>query len=285
MGIEIKGSTRFVCLLGNPVAHSLSPQIHNLAFSKLGLPFVYIPLAVGAHGLPSVIQTIRECSFLGANVTLPHKRAVLYYCDKISNLSRLTGTVNTLYFKDGELHGTTTDPEGFFRALASMGCDIVNQHIVILGNGGAARTLAVAIADSKSAASLTIAGRNELKVKTLCEEISVITGTTVEDAVFQNTSLKTALNRCTLLVNCTSAGMHPHEEEIPINASLLHANMTVFDTIYNPKKTRLILEAESRGCVVQNGMRMLLYQALASFKYWTNIDVPEHIYDLDTMFS
>jgi shikimate dehydrogenase len=281
----IRGDSRVVCLIGNPVAHSLSPQIHNHAFRTLGLPYVYIPLAVKAAGLPHVMYALRSVSALGANVTLPHKQRVVHYCDVLSPLSYRLGTVNTLYFRDNLLHGTTTDPEGFLRALASAGHDARGGHVVILGNGGAARTIAAALALECIPVTLTIAGRSAERVKALAAEISVAMNFPVQAYGLDDKDLGDAMARCTLLVNCTSAGMYPHVDETPIDKKHFRKGMTVFDAVYNPAKTRLLAEAQAAGCKIQNGLRMLLYQGLASFTLWTGVEVREEIFDLEELQS
>lgn len=279
----INGNTRVVCLIGNPVKHSLSPQIHNHAFRYLDLPFVYIPLSVHPSLLHSVIHTMRACSFAGANVTIPHKSSVIYYCDELSYLSQHTGTVNTLYFRDNRLCGTTTDPQGFYRALSWMGHDLDGSNVVILGNGGTARTLGIALSLENKISSLVICGRNPDRISSLASHITTITGRLVDYCSLKDSKLRDILNDCNLLVNCTSAGMYPDTEKAPLAADYFHKRMTVFDVIYNPIETRFLAEARRAGCKTQNGLRMLLYQGLSSFKLWTGIDVPEEIYDIDTL--
>ncbi|HON11580.1 MAG TPA: shikimate dehydrogenase [Chitinispirillaceae bacterium] len=283
--LQIKGNTRIVCLMGYPVAHSISPQIHNHAFRVLKLPYVYVPLPVPPGALHTAAYAFRAFSFAGANVTIPHKGGMARYCDSLSGLSQATGTVNTLYMKDGALCGTTTDPEGFFRALHFMDAGTEGRNAVILGNGGTARTLSIAISLEGKAASLTIAGRNREKVSLLAEEISSISGFPVQSICFSDDAMHDLLRKCDLLVNCTSVGMYPRTDETPLPAHFFHRNMIVFDSIYNPLKTRFLKEAEETGCRVQNGLRMLLYQALASFRLWTGVDVSEEIFDINELMG
>jgi shikimate dehydrogenase len=279
----ITGATRSVALLGNPVAHSLSPLIHNHVYATLGLPFVYTALAVRKEDLHSVIASLRACTFAGANVTIPHKQAAIPYCDVISPLSQLTGTVNTLYFKDNLLYGTTTDYAGFLRALHTANKSIKGAHIVILGNGGTARTLGFAIAADNVAASVTLVGRDLPKVSTLASEIKSGTGFEVMAESFLSDNLQKTMTTCTLLVNCTSVGMHPNTGVSPVPGELLHKNMYVFDAIYNPAQTELLMLAEIAGCEYQNGLRMLVYQALASCEYWIGEKVAEDVIDIEEL--
>jgi shikimate dehydrogenase len=276
----IRGSTRMAYLLGWPVAHSLSPIIHNHAFRTLKLPCAYAPLPVQSKDLHQVIYSLRSTGALGANVTLPHKQRAATYCDVLSPLSHRLGTVNTLYFNGRMLYGTTTDPAGFLRALASMGHDAHNGSVVILGNGGTARTLAAALAFERIPKRIALAGRNFARVSSLASEISCAADFPVPAFSLDAPELGDVMARCTLLINCTSAGMHPDITDTPLDKKFFHKGMTVFDTIYNPEITRFLAEAEAAGCQTQNGLRMLLYQGLASLALWTGIDVMEDIFDL-----
>ncbi len=279
----IGGTTRCVGLLGRPVAHSISPRIHNHLFHVYGLPYAYVPLDVAPADLPSVVHAMRACGFLGANVTIPHKQQVIHSCDIVSPLSARIRTVNTLCFKGGLLHGTTTDPEGFLRALAWMGHDCRGGHCVLLGNGGTARTLGFALALERLPATLSLVGRSRERVRALAVEIASETGMETGHTTFDSPELDQVMARCTLCVNCTSVGMHPHEEATPLAERYLHGEMTVFDAIYNPSRTLLLQQAEQRGCAVQNGLRMLVYQGLASFRLWTGLEPEEHHIDLDEL--
>jgi shikimate dehydrogenase len=283
MGALITGHSRIVALLGNPVAHSLSPQIHNQAMEALGLPYVYVPFAVSAENLGLVVNALRAIDALGANVTLPHKQPAAALCNTLSPLSQKIRTVNTLVFREGQLYGTTTDPEGFLRALARMGHDAHDGNIVVIGNGGAARPLCSALALARIPKPLAIIGRNPARVTALAAELSRTMDFPIQSLSIDDETLPKIMERCTLLVNCTSAGLTPNESETPLDKKHFHRGMVVFDTIYNPPKTRFLAEAEAAGCTVQNGLRMLLYQALASLTLWTGVDVREEIFDIDKL--
>jgi shikimate 5-dehydrogenase len=279
----IRGSTRLIGILGNPVEHSLSPQIHNHALKMLGLPYAYVPLKVSMHSLHIAMAALRALSFLGANVTIPFKRQVPPYCDVLSPLSTITGAVNTLYFRENLLYGATTDVEGFFRALSWMGHDTAQGRVVILGNGGIARTLAFAIALERRIQSLALIGRDAARVSALAHDVSNHTNTVIRHAVFSDPESLRLIRECSLLVNCTSIGMYPDVDAAPIAPFALHGGITVFDTIYNPAATKLLTMAKQAGCKTQNGLRMLLYQGLASFKLWTGVEAPEDIFDIEEL--
>lgn len=275
----IKGSTKLVGIIGNPVTHSISPIIHNHAFKKLNLPYVYIPLGVEEKNFSKVIDALHILNFAGANITIPYKTTAPAFCEVVSDLSELTGTVNTLYFKNGSLHGTTTDAEGFFNALAYMNHIIKDDNIVILGNGGTARTLSFALAMKKEYNSLTIMGRNSKRVENLCAEVNSKTSSSITHSTFESKKSRQILQNCTLLINCTSVGMHPNVNNSPVPADVFHNKMTVFDAIYNPAETLLLKHAANAGCQVQNGLYMLLFQGLASFEYWTGVSANKDLFD------
>ncbi len=269
----IQGNTRLVALLGNPVGHSISPLIHNHAFSKLKLNYGYIPLGFDENELGTVIGSMRACGFQGANVTIPYKSAVLPYCENLSEISQLSGTVNTLYMKDGKLCGTSTDAEGFFTALKKGTHSIDGGNVVILGNGGTSRTLGFALAVLGSVKSVTIAGRSLEKVQALTNEISTKTNFTVNAVTIGSEDFNNCIKKSSLLVNCTPLGMSPNIDVSPVSQDVFHKNMFVFDAIYNPSETKFLREARESGCETMNGLLMLLYQGLASFKYWTGVEV------------
>ena len=278
----IAGHTKTVCLLGSVVSHSISPQIHNRAFRALKLPYVYIPIAVEPRGLSAAIYTVRS-SMLGANVTIPHKEAALHYCDEISPLSAITKTVNTLYLKEGRLCGTTTDPVGFYKALEAAGHVFDNDKVVIIGNGGTARTLGAALLFDKKCGSLVFAARSEKKAAALASELKKLGDVPVDYCKLNSPRSAVFFDRCTLLVNCTGVGMHPNSDASPLKAEFFHPSMTVFDVIYNPGTTRFLKEAAACGCKTQNGLLMLLYQGLESFRYWTGASVPEDIFNINEL--
>jgi len=281
IAMQIKGTTGLLCIIGSPVSQSKSPALHNLLIQRLGLNLVYIPVHVPPQSLHSMIYTIRNCGFRGGNVTIPHKEYAINYCDHVSDLSKKTGTVNTLYVNNGILSGTTTDYAGFKRGLQLINADLAGSKVVILGNGGTARTIATALTLENDVGSITIAGRNNEKVKTLAETIKMSTGQSILSCSFPEPLFKEVMQECTLLVNTTSAGMHPDSGITPIDKSFFNKRMSVIDVIYNPPKTRFLSEAESKGCTIQNGLPMLFFQALESFKLWTGIEITDDILTLD----
>ena len=282
---RVTGTTKITGLLGNPVKHSISPIIHNHAFSSLNLDYTYIPLGCEKEKLGGLIDSLKALDFAGANVTIPYKSEVIQYCDEISELSKITGTVNTLVYKDGKLFGTTTDGDGFLKAITSDGIEIENSSVVILGNGGTARTLAMVLAYKKLPAHITIVGRNSTKVEVLAQEIIEKTGFDIRYSTFTSENTREIFQQADIVINCTPVGMTPNEGVSPLARELFQKNSYYFDAIYNPTQTKFLQNAEEVGAKFQNGLKMLLFQGLESFKYWTEKEVPETIFDLDELYN
>ena len=280
---KILGTTKITGLIGNPVSHSLSPLIHNHGFASLNLDYTYIPLGISNQGLSGLIETLKNLSFAGANVTIPYKSSVLSLCDEVSELSQLTGTVNTLYYKKNCLYGTTTDGIGFLKALENDGQKVQGRSVTIIGNGGTARTLAIILAYQESPASLTLLGRNKEKLATLAQEVMSKTKMIIATAVIGSPEETEVLATTDILINCTPVGMHPNEDATPINTALVPPSCYVFDAIYNPAETRLLKETRVQGSSGQNGLMMLLMQGLASFEYWTDTPISPDLFDLDEL--
>lgn len=281
----ILGTTKITGLLGNPVKHSISPRIHNHAYSSLGLDYCYIPLQCEQNQLETVVTALKALKFAGANVTIPYKTDVVAFCDEISHLSQLTGTVNTLYMKDTKLCGTTTDGEGFLAALKEDNFDPAGKKIVLLGNGGTSRTLAMILAHEKIPAELTLIGRNLSKVQPLADEVSSKTGFVVKTGTFSDEESQNFFKAADLVINCTPVGMNSNEPFSPISIAQMHANCYYFDAIYNPSETTYLRQSREIGARGQNGLRMLLLQGLASFTYWTGHVAPVELFNLDELLD
>jgi shikimate dehydrogenase len=183
--------------------------------------------------------------------------------------------------KDGRLCGTTTDPIGFYKALESAGHVLGGDNVVILGSGGTARTLATALLLDNKCRTLVIAARSVNKARALVSSLKKLVSTKsmgyCELGVSDKNTRET-FSRCSLLVNCTSVGMSPNIDETPLDKIFFQQKMMVFDAIYNPTVTRFLREAAEAGCKTQNGLWMLLYQGLESFRYWTGVDAPAELF-------
>jgi shikimate dehydrogenase len=231
-------TTRLVALLGHPVAHSLSPRMHNAAFAVRALDWAYVACDVDPDALPAAVAGLRALGFAGANVTIPHKGAVAELCDAVDDLSRRSGAVNTLVFRDGRIVGANTDGPAVADAVhATQG------HVLVLGRGGAARAAAVALEDAGSA-SVRLASRADADWPPPAED-------------------------ATILVNAT-----PLRDETPVPP---RAHQQVVDLAYRAdgRPTALVAAAREAGCeTVVDGLEILVRQGAASFELWTGVPAP-----------
>ncbi len=279
----IDGTTKLLGVLGLPVEHSMSPVMHNAAIQAAGLNACYVPLPCPPEALGDVIAGLRAMGFLGANVTIPHKQAVIEHLDGLSEESRFTGSVNTLYWEGDRLMGTTTDATGAVLNLRQAGIELDGKKVTILGTGGAARALAFVLARGHCLGSgggrgtfrlpeLTLLGRDTDKAERLSQDITAgsAAGTVVRSGPLAEF---TALgSEADLIINCTSAGMTPDVQGCPIDPALLDPRQVVYDIVYQPRETVLLREARRKGCQTVEGLGMLVHQGAASFCTWFGRD-------------
>ncbi len=270
-----RGPVQVCALIGDPVAHSVSPAMHNAAFRAVGLDWVYVPLRVEAAHLREAVSGLKALNFAGFNVTIPHKVSVIPHLDDLDTLAENLGAVNTVVNQDGYLKGHNTDASGFLRALEGEGFSPAKKKVVMLGAGGAARAASFVLADK--GASLTILNRHPRGAEDLSARLS---GTFRRDIrAFELTSgnLRESLVGADLLVNTTSLGMAPELDFSPVPRYLLKKKLVVFDIIYNPLRTRLMREAAEKGAKVIGGLEMLVQQGAVAFELWTGRPAPVDI--------
>lgn len=275
MKYTISGYTRLVGLLGYPVRHSYSPHMHNAAFQHLGLDYVYLVFEVNDDNLKEAIAAMRTLDVVGFNVTMPNKQNVIPLLDEVSEEARLIGSVNTVVNRDGKLIGYNTDGKGYVMALRDEGISPEGKSVVIAGAGGASRSVAIQLA-LDGAKEITILNRTldaaEEIVNIIKENIPACKATA---AGYNDEKLKEQLKETDLFINCTSLGMHPHEDKSIIsNPDMLHPDLIVSDVIYSPPKTKLLEMAEKVGCKTLNGLGMMIGQGALAFKIWTGEDMP-----------
>jgi len=274
--MDINAQTRLCGVLGNPVEHSLSPAIHNAAFQKLGLNFVY--LAFRIEDLAGAIRGIKALGNVrGFSVTIPHKVAVIPYLDEVETTAKHIGSVNTIVAENGKLTGYNTDASGAMRALREGGVSLKGQKVLMLGSGGAARAIAFALGADAEIAALTILGIDEKERRGLVKDLRAKTSLQVEDGSISQETLRRNLKDSHILLHCTPVGMHPKVNETSVPGSLLTPNLTVMDIVYNPLETRLLREAKEAGCRTIRGLEMFLNQAIAQFELWTGQPAPADV--------
>ncbi len=271
--MNIDARTQFCGVIGNPVGHSLSPAIHNAAFRKLGLNFVY--LAWQVERISDAIKGLRALgNFRGASVTIPHKVAAMPFLDHVEMTAQRIGAINTIVAEKGELTGYNTDATGALRALKEGGAELKDRHIVIVGSGGAARAIAFALAVESGAKQLTLLGIDDPERTNLAQDICSHASLTVEDFHLDETTLRRVLPDAHVLIHCTPVGMSPNTDATCIPFPLLHADLSVMDIVYNPLETRLLKDAKRAGCRTISGLEMFLNQAVTQFEFWTNQPAP-----------
>jgi shikimate dehydrogenase len=274
--MDINAQTQFCGVIGNPVEHSLSPAIHNAAFQKLGLNFVYLAFRVEAIG--DAIKGLRALgNFRGASVTIPHKVAAVPFLDSVEPTARHIGAINTIVAAGGTLTGHNTDAIGALRALRESGVELKGTQVVMLGSGGAARAIAFALGTEAGVGRLTILGIDSQERAALARDLQSKTGMTVQESLLDEGALQKILPDTHVLIHCTPMGMSPKVNETAVPAALLHTGLTVMDIVYNPRDTQLLKDAKARGCRTIPGLEMFLYQAAAQFELWTHHAAPADV--------
>ncbi|NLK78266.1 MAG: shikimate dehydrogenase [Clostridiales bacterium] len=278
MNYEITGKTKLTGLLGSPVAHSISPQMHNEAFRQLGLDYVYLAFDVTPEHLESAILGLKAIGIYGFNLTMPLKVHIIPLLDELTPAARLANAVNTVIIKDGVLIGHNTDGIGYMHSVIDAGHDIIGKKMTLLGAGGAATAICVQAALDGVSAIDMFKRKNASWDDTLtfCRKITAETGCPIRlrDISDQN-ALAESISDSAILTNATSVGMAPDTEKSPISdVSMLRKDLIVSDIIYNPKETLLLKQAKEAGCPHFNGLYMLLYQGAAAFTFWTGQEMP-----------
>ena len=268
----LTGHTHIVGVIGDPVEHSRSPQMHNAAFAKAGLDYVYVPFHVRPDDLADAIAGFKAINVVGINVTLPHKQAVIRSVTSISREAELIGAVNTLTFVEGNIYGDNTDAPGVLKALeedGNMSGSPVGENVVVLGADGAARAVVVALA-LRGVASITIANRTVEKAVSLAEEMDRKTGVSMQGMGLTDERLPLAVRESKLLVNTATTSMDV-TQPLLISADWLQPNTIVYDIVYTPPVTPLMQAATERGCQTLGGIGMLVHQGAIAFEKWTGV--------------
>jgi len=247
--------------------------MHNRAFEILDLDYRYLPFVVEERDVKAAIEGVRALKIKGINVTMPHKEAVIEFLDELSNEAAIIGAVNTIHNDNGRLIGYNTDGAGFLRSLREESFDPEGKNAVILGSGGAAKAVAVALAQA-GAKSITIFARKVEKAKDIKDRLkSNFSQIQVETLSFEG-NLADTLSVGELIVNATPIGMKESGDLLPVPLELINDRHFVYDLVYTPLETALLKAAKGRGARVANGLGMLLYQAAAAFEIWTGISAP-----------
>ncbi|HBF6468268.1 TPA: shikimate dehydrogenase [Clostridioides difficile] len=277
--MEISGRTGLFVLIGTPVGHSKSPVMYNYSFKKLDLDYRYLAFDITVDKVKEALLAIKTFNIKGANVTMPCKSAVTEYMDELSPAARIIGACNTIVNDNGKLVGHITDGVGYVRNLKENGVEVKGKKITIMGAGGAATAIQVQCA-LDGAREISIFNtkddfykRAEQTVENIKKDVPecVVNLYDLEDT----NKLYEEIESSDILTNATLIGMKPYDNETNIkDTSVLRKDLVVTDVVYNPKKTKMIEDAEANGCKAIGGLGMLLYQGAEAFNLYTGLEMP-----------
>ena len=274
--MKIDGYTRMAAVVANPIKHSLSPFIHNLAFDLTDENGVYLAWEVESKKLAAIVENVRNLDMYGLNISMPYKGEIIKFMDELSPAAELIGAVNTVVNHSGKLIGHNTDGIGFFNSLKKYDFKIENKQILVLGGGGAAIAL-IAQAALSGAKKIVVAARKSASYDPLNEKLAKLSAKTGVEIFLTDLSgadrLQKELNQTDLLVNATSVGMDG--ASFPLEKSLLLPDrLLVVDAIYKVRETPFLRWAKEQGAQTENGLGMLIGQAAESFYLWTGKEMP-----------
>ncbi|MFN4133524.1 MAG: shikimate dehydrogenase [Candidatus Hadarchaeales archaeon] len=262
-------------LFGDPVEGSLSPPMFNAAFRRLGMNSIYIAVKTPPQFLAAAVAMMRGLGVKGANITIPHKVAIMGYLDKLDKSAKDVEAVNVVANVNGKLVGYNTDGTGALAALEAGGGPVRGKRVVVVGAGGAARAIVHSLVTA--GADVCVANRTIEKAKVLAEIVERKTGKSVKVIPLEKKLLKDAIAKADILINATSVGMQPKAGQTIATADMLHPGLIVNDIVYKPLKTRLLKEAEKAGAKTVDGLGMLVNQAALAFKIWTKKEPPVEV--------
>lgn len=263
----ISGNTRLLGLMGRPVGHSLSPRMHNASFSAEGVDYVYVAMDVRPEDLHAAVTGASALGFRGFNLTMPHKRAILPLLDSIDEVAAVSEAVNTVVIEDKRSRGYNTDGSGLAEACRESGVDFADRRVLLLGAGGAAAAIALALVD-EGAKELRIVNRSTEHARELLSKLRK-TGKEIEGKAYPFEALDEAASETEIIINVTPLGMK-EEDPLPVPVEYLDGREAICDAVYSPyRETSLVQRARERGAVTVTGKRMLLYQGVYAQRLWT----------------
>jgi shikimate dehydrogenase len=270
---DIGTRTKLCAVIGNPVAHSMSPAMHNRAFAERNLDYVYVAFRVENVGAAVAGMRALE-NFRGMSVTIPHKVSILSHLDEVAEVDRGIGSINTVVNDGGRLKGYGSDGPGALRALTEAGVRVAGKNVTILGSGGVARQIAFTLAAKAKPRSLSLLGVIRDELETLGRDLVSRTAAKVTWTMLDDDSLAKHVGASEVLIHCTPVGMHPDTRQSLVPKSLLHRGLVVMDVVYNPLETRLLADARARGLKAISGVEMFVNQAVIQFELWTGRKAP-----------
>lgn len=281
VNIKIDGKTLVYGIIGNPVSHSFSPWMQSWFFRKQGINAVYCPFEISPENLRKALIGLKALNVQGINVTVPYKQKVIPALDTISPEAQIIGAVNTVILKHGKLDGHNTDGYGFLKSLVTQGQILPDAaDFLIFGLGGAARAIIYTLAREK-ARKITISSRNRARATSFCREINHNVGEDICESVkTYSQEFESRIKDVDVIVNCSPLGLSP-DDPLPFSPEICREGTVIFDLIYNPLRTPLLKKAQKCGLPVINGLGMLVFQGMQSFKLWTGKSVTPYF---DTIY-
>ena len=273
--INTTNKTRLLGIIGTPVEHTLSPDMHSMMANRLGFDFAYLAFDVKNDAFKSVVAAAKAMDARGFNITSPYKIEVMDCIDEIDSDALLMGTVNTIVNDGGKWTGYNTDGDGFANSLEAEGTELCGKRVLMLGAGGSARSVAYKLA-KKKVSQISMSARNSAGMRVIGDMLEKHTDTRFSEGISPNTDYD-------IIINTTPLGMFPHERENPLaEPDIISKKTTVCDLIYNPGKTLLLSEAEKRGARLVNGLSMLVMQGIYAFELFCGRKLPQQgeLYDM-----
>jgi shikimate dehydrogenase len=265
-----------LAVIGDPVAHSLSPEMHNPALRACGIDAQYVRLHLRPEEFRAALPKLSALGFIGCNCTIPHKFTALDTVDEVHPDARRIGAVNTLIFRpDGTVYGRNSDAPGFLRTVReAFGREVKDLRILVPGAGGGAGAAVATVCAMQGCQELLLTNRTQAKAEHVAAGLRDLPGGAVTSIVpFTPEALAEALPRVDLIVNCTSLGMNPEDAQI-VPHSLLRPHHLVFDMVYKPLTPPLVAAAQAAGALAVNGIPMLLWQGVYAFEWWFGCAAP-----------
>ncbi len=270
--MQITGKTKLLGVIGDPIAHSLSPVMHNAAIAHLGLDYIYLPFRVKPDDLSIAIEGFRAINLQGFNITIPHKQAIIPLLAEVSPTAQLVGAVNTVYQTPQGWAGTNTDVQGFIAPLQDLR-DWRGTEVLVLGYGGAARAVVVGC-QQLGCKQIHVVGRNPEKLQDFHQSWTAFPGLV---SIHPWHQLANLFPHADLVVNTTPIGTTPDMHISPVELSVmekLKMGAIAYDLIYNPTKTLFLQQAEQKGAMIFNGLEMLVQQGAAALEIWLGCPAP-----------
>jgi shikimate dehydrogenase len=273
---SISPQTRVYALIGNPVSHSMSPAIHNAAFTALNIDSIYVAFQV--EDVKGALAGMRALdNFRGMSVTIPHKIEVMQYVDEIPAVDRHIGSINTVVKEEGKLIGFNTDGPGALKAFVDAGVALAGKKVLMLGAGGAARAIAFTLAQKGAIGELVLLDINEAFLNNLAGDLRRGTEATITPGMLNPAAVEAHMAAADLVINCTPVGMHPKEDATLVPEQLFRPGQVVFDVVYNPLETKMLRQAKARGLTVIPGVEMFINQAILQFERFSGAAAPEEL--------